>query len=232
MPREAGRLAIRRLIPIRGTSIMEFNAQSLDARQKYKFITGCVVPRPIAWVSSVSADGTLNLAPFSFFMGVAGDPPTIAFACGPRGADSGAEDQGGHKDTLSNVIATREFVVNIVTKDLAHPMNVTSTSYTPEINEFEVAGLTPAPSIQIRAPRVAESPINMECRVSLVHEVGTRGNTLILGEVVHFHIHDALYDQKTGRVDMRKLHPISRMAGHLYADVDIFEMQRVGTYIG
>lgn len=211
---------------------MQFSAQSLDARQKYKFVTGCVVPRPIAWISSISTAGEPNLAPFSFFMGVAGDPPTLAFACGPRGGDNGAANLSELKDTVANVLATREFVVNIVTKALANRMNVTSTSFAPGINEFEMAGLTPAPSIQVRAPRVVESPINMECRVSLVHQVGSRGNTLILGEVVHFHIQDSLYDSATGRVDMRELHPVARMAGHLYAETDIFEMRRPGDYVG
>src|SRR5262245_45678836 len=119
----------------------------------YKLLIGCVVPRPIAWVSSVDAQGVRNLAHFSYFMAIAHDPPTIAFSCSPRGVE--VPGQPGKKDTLSNVELTGEFVVNVVDDDLAEQMNVTSGDYDPEVDEFERAGLAAAPSVRVKAPRVA-----------------------------------------------------------------------------
>ena len=191
-----------------------------------KLLIGCVVPRPIAWVSTVDADGVNNLAPFSFFMGVCNDPPHIAFSSGPR--------TGARKDTVRNLVHTGDFVVNVVDDALAEAMNLTSGEYPAEVDEFALANLTAAPGVVVRAPRVAEAPINLECRVAQIVEVGRGPHQLVIGEIVYFHIRDDVYDSATGRVDMHRLRPLGRLAGHMYAHVhDIFEMKRpVDRYAG
>ena len=199
---------------------MEFDPAALAPNGMYKLLISSVVPRPIAWVSSVDASGVRNLAPFSYFMAITDDPPTIAFSCSYRGA--GAD---GKKDTLRNVEATGEFVVNVVDDDRAAQMNVTSGDYPPEVDEFEMAGLSVAPGSRVKAPRVADAPISMECRLDRVVPVG-RAN-LVLGRIVYVHVRDGLYDPATGRVDMHRLRPVGRLAGNLYTHVhDIFELKR------
>ena len=199
---------------------MEFDPAALAPNGMYKLLISSVVPRPIAWVSSVDASGVRNLAPFSYFMAITDDPPTIAFSCSYRGA--GAD---GKKDTLRNVEATGEFVVNVVDDDRAAQMNVTSGDYPPEVDEFEMAGLSVAPGSRVKAPRVADAPISMECRLDRVVPVG-RAN-LVLGRIVYVHVRDGLYDPVTGRVDMHRLCPVGRLAGNLYTHVhDIFELKR------
>ena len=199
---------------------MEFDPAALPPNGMYKLLISSVVPRPIAWVSSVDAAGVRNLAPFSYFMAITDDPPTIAFSCPYRGA--GAD---GRKDTLRNVEATREFVVNVVDDERAAQMNVTSGDYPPEVDEFEVAGLSVAPGARVKAPRVSDAPIAMECRLDRIVPVG-RAN-LVLGRIVYVHVREGLYDPATGRVDMHRLRPVGRLSGNLYTHVhDIFEMKR------
>ncbi len=198
---------------------MQLDPAAMTPQSVYKLLIGCVVPRPIAWVSSVGAGGVPNLAPFSFFMGVCNEPPTVAFSSGPR--------DGRKKDTVVNVEHTGDFVVNVVDDDLAERMNLTSGEYPPEVDEFALTGLTAAPSVKVRAPRLAEAPINLECRVVQILPVGRGPHSLILGEIVYWHVRDGLYDHATGRIDMRRLRPVGRLAGHLYAHThDIFEMKR------
>jgi flavin reductase (DIM6/NTAB) family NADH-FMN oxidoreductase RutF len=205
---------------------MDLDPSTLPAQSVYKLLIGCVVPRPIAWVSTVDGAGINNLAPFSFFMGVCGDPPTIAFSSGPR--------DGKKKDTVTNALYTGDFVVNVVDDAHAEQMNLTSGEYPPEVDEFALAGLTAAPSVKVRAPRVAEAPISMECRVGQVLTVGRGPHSLVLGEIVHFHVRDDLYSRETGRIDMRRLQPVGRLAGNAYSHIhDIFEMKRpVDNYAG
>jgi flavin reductase (DIM6/NTAB) family NADH-FMN oxidoreductase RutF len=198
---------------------MELDPQTAPPESIYKLLIGCVVPRPIAWVSTVGADGVHNLAPFSFFMGVCQNPPTIAFSSSPRAAD--------RKDTVRNALHTGDFVVNVVDDPLAEQMNLTSGDYPPAVDEFALSGLTAAPSVKVRSPRVLEAPINLECRIVHTLPVGRGPNTLVLGEIVHFHLRDDIYDARTGRVDMYRLRPVGRLAGHLHTHVhDIFEMKR------
>ena len=205
---------------------MQFDPQVIDSAAMYKLLIGSVVPRPIAWVSSVDAEGVRNLAPFSYFMAITHDPPTIAFSSGPRGAEIGGGVRG-RKDTLHNVEITREFVVNIVDDNLAEAMNVTSGDYTPDVDEFTQAGLVAAPSVKVKPPRVAAAPVNMECRVAQIIPVGNLPHHLIVGEIVHMHVRDDVFDPATGRLDMHRLKPVGRLAGHLYTHVhDIFEMKR------
>lgn len=185
----------------------------------YKLLIGCVVPRPIAWVSTVDAAGVNNLAPFSFFMGITADPPTIAFSSGPRA--------GAGKDTVRNIQATGGFVVNVVDDDRAEQMNMTSAELAPEVDEFAVAGLTAAPAVKVKAPRVAEAPVSMECRPAQILKIGRGPHDLVIGEIIYFHLRHDVYDPATGRVDMHRLKPVGRLAGHLYTHVhEIFEMKR------
>jgi flavin reductase (DIM6/NTAB) family NADH-FMN oxidoreductase RutF len=205
---------------------VQFDPQVLDPAVMYKLLIGSVVPRPIAWVASVDAEGVRNLAPFSYFMAITHDPPTIAFSAGPRGAEIGGGIRG-KKDTLHNVELTGEFVVNVVDDALAEAMNVTSGDYGPEVDEFARAGLLAAPSVKVKAPRVAAAPVSMECRLAQIIPVGKLPHHLIVGEIVHMHVRDDVYDPATGRLDMRRLKPVGRLAGHLYTHVhDIFEMKR------
>jgi flavin reductase (DIM6/NTAB) family NADH-FMN oxidoreductase RutF len=198
---------------------MQLDPEAMTPQSVYKLLIGCVVPRPIAWVSSVGPDGSHNLAPFSFFMGVCNDPPTVAFSSGPR--------EGARKDTVVNLTHTGDFVVNVVDDPLAERMNLTSGEYPPEVDEFALTGLTAAPSVKVRAPRLLEAPISLECRVERALSVGHGPHTLVLGQIVYFHVRDELYDGATGRIDMHRLHPVGRLAGNLYSHVhDIFEMKR------
>ena len=205
---------------------MQFDPQIVAPQSIYKLLIGCVVPRPIAWVSSLSDDAIPNLAPFSFFMAVCNNPPTLAFSSGRR--------EGNQKDTVRNIEYTQDFVVNLVDDALAEQMNFTSGEYPPAVDEFALTGLTTAPGIKVKAPRVAEAPISMECRVVQILPVGHGPHSLVLGEIVYFHIRDDLYDPNTGRIDMHRLHPVGRLAGNLYTHVhDIFEMKRpVENYAG
>jgi flavin reductase (DIM6/NTAB) family NADH-FMN oxidoreductase RutF len=196
---------------------VQLDPRALASTAVYKLLISSVVPRPIAWVSSVDAAGVANLAPFSYFMAITDEPPTIAFSCSPRA--------GHRKDTLRNVEAIGEFVVNVVDDDRAEQMNLSSGDYPPETDEFALTHLTPAPSVVVKPPRVAEAPINMECRVARILPVGKAN--LILGEIVQWHIRDDVYDSATGRLDMHRLRPVGRLTGNLYSHIhDIFEMKR------
>ena len=196
---------------------MHIDPRTLSSTAIYKLLISSVVPRPIALVSSVDADGVGNLAPFSYFMAITDEPPTIAFSCSPRA--------GNRKDTLRNVEATGEFVVNIVDDDRAEQMNLSSGDDPAEIDEFALTKLTPVPSLVVKAPRVAEAPISMECKVVRILPVGRAH--LTLGEIVQWHVRDDVYDAATGRLDMHRLRPVGRLTGNLYSHIhDIFEMKR------
>jgi flavin reductase (DIM6/NTAB) family NADH-FMN oxidoreductase RutF len=202
-------------------TIMQFNLAELPLMAVKKLMTGTIVPRPIAWVSTISAAGLPNLAPCSFFNAVCPQPPTLLFCPEVRGTD------GEHKDTLRNLRETGEFVVNVVTEALAEAMNVTATELPPEVNEFELAGMTAVPSVVVKPPRVAESPVNFECKVTQIVEIGEGKGSgcVVIGEILYMHIHDdvLLPDYK---IDVRVLKPISKLSGREYARTnDIFDMQ-------
>ena len=173
----------------------------------YKLLVGAVVPRPIAFVSTISPEGVGNLAPFSFFTVASANPPVLCFTASYREPC---------KDTLKNIRAMKEFVVNIVSEEFAAKMNVTSGEYAYGVDEFAMSGLTPTPSDLVRPPRVKESHVNMECKLLQTIEVSTQplGGTLILGEVVRFHIDDAILEEF--RIDPDKLGAVGRMAGNTY----------------
>ena len=184
----------------------------------YKLLVGAVVPRPIAFVSTVSPEGVANLAPFSFFTVASANPPVLCFSTSFREPC---------KDTLVNVRAVKEFVVNIVSEEFAAKMNTTSGEYAYGVDEFAIAGLTPVASDLVRPPRVMESHINMECKLLQTIEVSRQplGGTLILGEVVRFHIDDAMFEEF--RIDPDKLAAVGRMAGNTYTKTrDRFDLVR------
>jgi len=195
--------------------------QEQDYRDIYKLMVGVIVPRPIAFVSTVSPDGIRNLAPFSFFTAISANPPVICFCPMIRGEDA------SRKDTLRNIEAVREFVVNVVSEEFAAQMNVCSTEFPPDVDEFEVSGLTPIPSDLVKPPRVKESHIHMECRLLQIVDVSAKplGGSIVLGEVLRFHIDDALFENF--KIDPDKLHPIGRMGGPTYTrTTDRFDMVR------
>ncbi|HTU50271.1 MAG TPA: flavin reductase family protein [Acidobacteriaceae bacterium] len=191
----------------------------------YKLLVGSVVPRPIAFVSSMDADGVRNLAPFSFFTVASANPPIVCFCPMMRVAvRNGLQPT---KDTLRNIIATREFVVNVVSEEFAEQMNECSAELPSEVDEFLVSGLTPVASDVVRPPRVGESHVQMECRLQQVVHVSTEplGGSLVLGEIVRFHVSTALFDNF--RIDPDKLQAIGRMAGSTYTRTrDRFDMER------
>jgi flavin reductase (DIM6/NTAB) family NADH-FMN oxidoreductase RutF len=197
------------------------NPPEHDYRDIYKLMVGVIVPRPIAFVSTVSADGIRNLAPFSFFTGISANPPVICFSPMIRGSD------GTRKDTLRNVEATEEFVVNVVSEEFAEKMNICSVEFPPEVDEFEMSGLTPVASDLVKPARVRESHISMECRLVQIVEVSSKplGGSLVIGEVLRFHVDDALFESY--KIDPDKLHAIGRMGGPTYArTTDLFDMVR------
>jgi len=183
-------------------------------RQIYKIMTGIIVPRPIALVSTVDRDGAANVAPFSFFCGVGSNPPTVLFC--PALRASPGTDPTRRKDTLRNVEETGEFVVNVVSDAIAVAANVTVAEVAPDVDEFALAGLTPVPSTVVRPPRVAESPAQMECKLMQViytsHKPG--GGVIVLGEVVQFHVRADLVNDF--RVDPAGLDAVGRMAGNTW----------------
>jgi flavin reductase (DIM6/NTAB) family NADH-FMN oxidoreductase RutF len=194
---------------------------STDHPSVYKLLIGSVVPRPIAFVSTINTEGAFNVAPFSFFTVASSNPPVLVFTVGNRARPD------PRKDTLRNITTAREFVVNIVSEEFGQKMNLCAGDYPPEVDEFEVSGLTPIPSDIVKAPRVAESHINMECRLLYTISMSNlaNGGNLVLGEVVRFHIDDAYFNNF--RIDQDKLRAIGRMAGNSYTRTgDRFEMIR------
>lgn len=197
-----------------------FDAAELDSVDNYKLLTGLVVPRPIGWIGSVSAEGHQNLAPYSFFNAVSAHPPTVLFSAGvhPR-----------VKDTAANAVETGEFTVNIVTIETAEAMNLTAGDFG-DVDEFEAAGLTALAATNVNAPRVAEATATLECRVTHTHDLGFAGhppsNRVIFGEVVCYHVEDRVLDGTRIRAD--ELGAIGRLAGSGYATTTdgYFELHR------
>jgi flavin reductase (DIM6/NTAB) family NADH-FMN oxidoreductase RutF len=194
----------------------------LSPNEAYKILAGSVLPRPIAWVSTISAQGNYNLAPFSFFNAIASNPPTLLFC--PVTPEKGKE-----KDTLRNIRETKQFVVNFVSEELVQKMNMTSGEYPPELSEFEIAGLTPIAGVQIKAPRVLESPIQFECELLQIIQVGNgdegSGN-IVIGKLLHAHVQaDAINERH--HIDVLKIKPVGRLAGNDYCPFrEIFSIKR------
>jgi len=195
---------------------MNVSPSDIPHSELYGIMLNSVAPRPIAWVSTLSPSGQPNLAPFSFFNAVCADPPLLAFAPGLRPSKQRQSAQGEPKDTLRNVRDTREFVVNIVTYELAEAMNATSGEYEPSVNEFELAKVTPITSKIVRPPRVAESPVSFECKLYQILDFSPAptGSSLVIGRIVSIHIDDAHF--KDGKLDRNSLDLIGRMGGIQY----------------
>jgi flavin reductase (DIM6/NTAB) family NADH-FMN oxidoreductase RutF len=206
---------------------MIVSPSDLSHKDLYNILLNSVAPRPIAWVSTASASGQLNLAPFSFFNVACVHPPLLAFAPGLRRPKQTEATHGEPKDTLRNVRETKEFVVNIVTYELAEAMNATSGEYDAAVNEFELAKLTPLASAIVRPPRVAESPVSFECRLHQILDFSPAptSGSLVIGEIVSIHINDA--HLKDGKLDRNSLDLIGRMSGLQYTrTTERFEIVR------
>ena len=196
---------------------MDIDPSQLAEKEQYKLMTGSIVPRPIALVTSLGPVGP-NAAPFSLFNMVGSDPCMLMFAVGNQG-------DGTAKGTLRNLRHVPEFVVHICNEEIAERMNVCSTDFEHGVNELEKAGLTTLPSHKIRPPRIAEAPVQMECRLLKIIELGSRHN-VVFGEVVMFHFHQGIVNERY-YVDVQKLAPIGRLSGSLYTKVrEPFRMDR------
>jgi flavin reductase (DIM6/NTAB) family NADH-FMN oxidoreductase RutF len=205
-------VASRLIVPM-----VSINPSNCETRQIYKLMTGIIVPRPVALVSTVDRKGVANLAPFSFFSGVGSNPPTVLFCPTLRAAaSSDAVRSEMRKDTLRNVEETGEFVINVVSEAIAAAANVASADVPPQVDEFELAGLTAEASEAVRPPRVAESPAQMECRLLQVIYTNRApgGGVIVLGEVVRFHLREDLLQDF--RVDPSGLDAVGRMAGNTW----------------
>lgn len=196
------------------------NINSIDL---YKILVSTVMPRPIAWVSTVSKDGIDNLAPFSFFTVASVKPPILCFAP----ALKSVEGIPTEKDTLHNIRETGEFIVNIVSRNLVEEMNQTSFEFAPTESEFDAVGLTRAPAHFVKAKRVAESLVNYECKLVQIIDFGkeVQSGSLILGEIIMVHLDKRIF--KSGKVDMAELNPVGRLGGLWYSGIeDRFELKR------
>ncbi len=184
----------------------------MDRTRVYKIVAGSVVPRPIGLISTVGRDGRYNLAPFSFFNALSSDPPYVCISISSQIPD------GRPKDTLRNILDTGEFVVNIVSEDIARAQNICAREYPPEIDEFEVSGLTPAASKRVTAPAVLESRVNFECKLFQTIPLPKSSYTLVLGEVIHMRVEEELMEA-SGRVNLGKLAPVGRLVGNAYCRI-------------
>jgi flavin reductase (DIM6/NTAB) family NADH-FMN oxidoreductase RutF len=200
---------------------MIIDVSSSEVVRVYQALVDVVTPRPIAWVTTLDAQGRVNLAPFSFFNAFGANPPVVVFSPTLR-------RDGSRKDTLLNLEVLPEFVLNAAVENLAEPMNATSKELPPDQSEVDYAGLTLQPSTKVRPPRVAESPVHLECKVRQIMYVGSGpiAANLVIGEVLLMHIDDSVLDE-SGRVDPRKLRTIARLGGSYYCrSTDLFEMER------
>jgi flavin reductase (DIM6/NTAB) family NADH-FMN oxidoreductase RutF len=198
--------------------MLTLNPADCELKQLYKLLTGIVVPRPIALVSTMDRNGVVNLAPFSAFNLVGANPPAVLF-CPALRAPGDAEPDARpdlRKDTLRNIEETGEFVVNAVNEAIAAAVNATAAEVPPEVDEFQLAGLTPIASEAVRPPRVAESPAQMECKLLQVIYVSRApgAGVIVLGEVVRFHVREDLFEDF--RIDPAGLDAVGRMAGNTW----------------
>lgn len=206
---------------------IDFARANIQAR--YHLLTSSVVPRPIAWVSSMSKEGKANLAPFSFFNAVCSEPPIVVFCPGVKALQKADESmEFVEKDTLRNIKEQGQFVINVVNFDMAEKMNATSGDYPPEVDEFRACGLTTVPSQMVQPLGVKESPVRLECRLyqHIAVGEGLGSGNMILGEVLCMHIADAILDSKS-RIDSQALDAIGRLGGNFYTRTrDIFSLTR------
>ncbi|MNI56816.1 Flavin reductase like domain protein [compost metagenome] len=200
--------------------VLSIDPSSISERENYKFLTGSIIPRPIAFVTTVSDDGVLNGAPFSYFNIVSSNPPMISLSIQRK--------DGQSKDTARNIIDTKQFVVHIVDEDNVEKINTTAANLPPEQSEIELAQLTPKDSTIISVPGIEEAKIRMECILEHSMELGegeSKGCDFIIGRVVQFHIEGGIYEK--GRIDPKGLKAVSRLAGTGYAKIgELFSIER------
>lgn len=202
---------------------MEIKTDTLEWKDAYKLLQGSVLPRPIAFVSSQDENGTANLAPFSFFTVISANPMMVCFSPMRRGTD------GEKKDTLKNIEATKEYVINIVSEEFVQQMNDCATEYLSDVDEFEASGLTKVDSLAVKPSRVKESKVHLECVLDQVLHFGgdhAGAGSLVIGKVIHVHVDDELYE--SGRINSEQLNPVGRLAGATYTLplAKTFELQR------
>ena len=198
---------------------MKINPKTFEGFNRV--LTGVVVPRPIAFVSTISNSGNVNLSPYSFFNAVSYDPPLIIFSSSKFTSD------GKLKDSLSNIEQNGEFVVNIVNENIVEAMNTTAAEYPEDVNEFDIANLTQIDSDLVKPPRLSESPVNMECKLERIITLGTEAHPqgLVIGEIIQLHIVDEIISGH--RINHEKLKPVGRLAGNMYTHTyDVFELMR------
>lgn len=200
---------------------MQFDPNELEHTAVYKLLTGAVIPRPIGWISSISENGVNNLAPFSYFNAVGDDPPHVMFAAG--------RSNHSNKDTLDNVLVTKQFVVNMVTEELTEQMNATAQSVPAEIDEFVLAGVTPLASLKVKPFRVKESLITFECE--LVHHYFLEdhkhgGACIMVGRIIMMHIDDSVLLENY-KINLQTYKPVARLAGSNYSKLgELFSVKR------
>ena len=181
----------------------------LDTETAYRLIVGCVAPRPVAWITTVDEQGLVNAAPFSSYNYVATSPPMLAINIAAR------PGSGNTKDTARNIRLSREFVVNVATEHNMELMHRSAQEFAPDVSEIEALGIPLLPSRHVKPPRIAISPVQMECRLDQVIVLGRGINTLYIGEVVAFHLREDIYDGQ--RVDTVAMRPIARLGGPYYS---------------
>ncbi len=197
---------------------MQLDPATLAAEQSYRLLTGVVVPRPIAWVTTRSDQGTVNLAPFSAFTFVSPKPPMLAISIGHKA--------GVYKDTARNILNREAFVVHIAHRGLVEPLHMSSVEHPPDISEVKHLGLATADCVRVDVPRLVDAPIAMECKLRHCIEFGETRSRLLVGEVVMFHFRDGLLHN--GKVETAQLDPLCRLAGPRYAALgEIITMQPV-----
>lgn len=208
---------------------MQIKPSDLKPREFYRILISSVAPRPIAWVSTLSKEGIANLAPFSFFNALCGTPPLLGFCPGIRGREVREALGSPVKDTLQNIRDTGEFVVAVVTYEVAERMNLTAGDYEASVDEFQLAGVTPRASQMVQPAQVAESPVNFECKVYQILDFGTEtsGGSMVIGEIVAANLAESIL--KEGRVDGNLIDLVGRMGGNQYSrTTQRFEMERPG----
>jgi len=200
--------------------LLSIDPATMSERENYKFLIGSIIPRPIAFVTTISKDGVLNGAPFSYFNIVSSNPPMISLSI--------QRSAGRQKDTARNIIDSKEFVIHIVDEHNVEKINKTAANLPPDQSEIDLAKLTPIDSVKISVPGVKEAKIRMECSLEHSLELGgldTTGCDFIIGKVVQFHVENDIYEN--GRIDPRGLAAVSRLAGNNYAKIgEIFEIER------
>lgn len=200
---------------------MEFDFETLPPKDRYRLLIGSVVPRPIALVTTRDEQGVPNAAPFSFFNCFSHDPPIVALGMELRA-------EGGLKDTVRIIRASREFVVNLVSEEIAERMNICAVDFPEGMNELAEARLTAVASSVVKPPRIQESPVNMECKLIEELRFGEGGKrSIVLGEVLRFHIHDDVLTPR-GHIDLNRMKPVGRLAGSGYIRLsDRFDIKRM-----